>query len=94
MSLTHWGVGKIFTYGKAVAAVEWQGVSNCKKKRIEKDVNNLSVKILNKSKHVIPSFKVKTLFYIMRFVQKKFTISQIDKEYWKEKGWLEKVRPW
>lgn len=94
MSLTHWGVGKIFTYGKAVAASDWQGVSNDKKKKIEKDVNKLSVKILNKSKHVTPSFKVKCLFYIMRFIQKKFAFNPTDKKYWKDQGWLEKVRPW
>lgn len=93
-SLSHWGVGKIFTYGKAVFASEWQQVSYNKKKQIEKDVNKLCVKILKKSKHVIPSFKVKILFYIMRFIQKKFAFNPTDKEYWKQRGWLEKVRPW
>ncbi|MBC8061169.1 MAG: flavodoxin family protein [Clostridiaceae bacterium] len=94
MSLTHWGVGKIFTYGKAVAASDWKGVSDDKKKQIEKEVNKLSVKIANKSKSSIPGFKVKSLFYIMRFIQKKFAFNPIDKDYWEEQGWLKKKRPW
>jgi len=94
MSLTHWGVGKIFTYGKAVAASDWQGVSNHKKSQIEKDVKRLSVRILNKSKYIVPGFKVKSLFYIMRLMQKKFAFNPTDKKYWEEQGWLGKVRPW
>lgn len=94
MSLTHWGVGKIFTYGKAVAASDWQGVKDHKKKQIKKDINKLSVKVSNESKHIVPSFKVKFLFYIMRFMQKKFASNQTDKKYWEEKGWLDGTLPW
>ncbi|MCH3963365.1 MAG: NAD(P)H-dependent oxidoreductase [Clostridium sp.] len=93
-SLTFWGVGRIFTYGKAVAAVNWQGVSEKKKAGIKKDVAKLSAKILRKSNNVKPSTKVKILFYIMRFVQKKFTINPVDKEYWQNQGWLGNKRPW
>lgn len=94
MSLTHWGVGKTFTYGKAVASSDWQGVSTQKKKKIEKDINKLSVKVSNNFNHIIPGFKVKSLFYIMRFVQKKFAFNKTDKKYWEENGWLKKTRPW
>lgn len=93
-SLTFWGVGRIFTYGKAVAAVNWQGVSEKKKAGIKKDVTNLSARILRKSHNVKPSTKVKILFYVMRFVQKKFTINPVDKEYWRNQGWLGNKRPW
>jgi len=93
-SLTFWGAGKIFTYGKAVAAINWQGVSEKKKVRIGKDVAKLSVKILQRYNNVKPSLKVKALFYAMRFVQKRFTMSPVDKEYWQNQGWLGNKRPW
>lgn len=94
MSLTHWGVGKIFTYGKAVAAIDWQGVSDKKKKQIKQDVDKLSVKIKEQYQHVTPSFKVKALFYIMRFIQKKFEFNPTDRKYWEQQDWIEKERPW
>lgn len=94
VSLTHWGVGKIFTYGKAVAASDWEGVSDKKKEQIEKDINKLSAKIINRYKNVNPSIKVKSLFYMMRFIHKKFSFSPTDTKYWEEQGWLDKKRPW
>lgn len=93
-SLTFWGIGKIFTYGKAVAALNWQGVSEKKKVKIEKDVAKLSAKILNRHDNVKPSLKVKVLFYVMRFMQKRFIINPADNKYWKNQGWLEHKRPW
>lgn len=93
-SLSFWGVGKIFTYGKAVAAINWEGVSEKKKLEIEKHVDKLSVKILKKSHKVTPSLKVKVLFYAMRFMQKVFTINSVDKDYWENQGWLGHERPW
>ncbi|MBU3210529.1 NAD(P)H-dependent oxidoreductase [Clostridium algidicarnis] len=94
MSLTHWGVGKIFTYGKAVAASDWQGVNNKKKKQIKQDVNKLSVKIKKRYKYITPSFKVKALFFVMRFIQMRFHFNPTDKKYWEQQGWLGKQRPW
>jgi len=93
-SLIYWGVGRIFQYGKGVAAINWEGVSDKKKITIQKEVEKLSAKILNTSKYVTPSIKIKTKFYIMRSLHKKIGFSDIDVTYWKEKGWLEKSRPW
>lgn len=93
-SLSFWGVGKIYTYGKAVSAVNWEGVPEKKKLEIDKDMEMLRNKIIKKYGKVTPSLKVKALFYVMRFAHKKFTISPIDKEYWEQQGWLGKKRPW
>lgn len=95
-SLTFWGIGKIFTYGKAVAAVNWQGVSKKKKIEIYRDMTKLSTKILHRYDYgnVKPSLKVKVLFYIMRFIQKRFAFNTVDKEYWQNQGWLGHKRPW
>nr|WP_312576179.1 NAD(P)H-dependent oxidoreductase [Sedimentibacter sp.] len=93
-SLSFWGVARIFKYGKGVAAINWEGVSEKNKQTIEKDLGKIAAKISNTYTHVTPSIGVKIKFYIMRFVQKKIGFSEVDVKYWKDQGWLEKVRPW
>ncbi len=93
-SLFFWGVGRIFKYGKGVAAINWEGVNEKNKLKISNDVEKISSKILNSYKNVTPSIKVKLLFYIMRIAQKKGGFNKADLEYWKKQGWLENVRPW
>lgn len=93
-SLTFWGVGRIHTYGIAVNAIDWQGVPQKKKDAIQNHVKKLASKIKKNYQKVKPSLKVKGLFYIMRFSQKKFRINEVDYTYWKEMGWLDKKRPW
>ncbi|MFD3158008.1 flavodoxin family protein [Haloimpatiens sp. FM7330] len=93
-SLNFWGVGKTFTYGKAVASLDWKGVSEKKKEKIENDVAKLSSKILHKRNNVKPSLKVKSLFYFARFLHKKITMLPNDREYWEKQGWLKHKRPW
>lgn len=93
-SLTFWGVGRIIKYGKGVAAINWNGVSDKKKIAIYKDLDKISAKIIETSKKVIPSVKVKALFYAMRMAQKKGGFNKADADYWKSQGWLETVRPW
>lgn len=93
-SLSFWGVGRIFKYGKGVAAINWNGVSEENKLKINKDVDRIAAKILKTSAYVTPSIKTKALFYIMRIMQKKGGFNSADLEYWKKQGWLESLRPW
>ena len=93
-SLTHWGVGRIFTYGRAVAATDWHGVKDGKKRQIERDVDRLSARIKKGYGNVTPSFKGKALFHAMRLMHKKLEFNPIDREYWDQQGWLERKRPW
>ena len=93
-SLSFWGVGKIYTYGKAVAAVNWQGVSDKNKGTIESEIKKLSIKVAKSCNRVSPSLKVRLLFYAMRFAHKHYEINVIDRKYWKTQGWLGKNRPW
>lgn len=93
-SLTYWGVGKIHSYGKAIFSTKWKDVTNKRKDQIDKDIKHLANKISRNYLMVRPSLHVKLLFYMMRFMHKKFEISKIDHEYWNDKGWLEKTRPW
>ncbi|NYB73601.1 NAD(P)H-dependent oxidoreductase [Sedimentibacter hydroxybenzoicus DSM 7310] len=93
-SLTFWGIARIFRYGKGVAAIDWNSVSDDKKSVIYKDVDKISSKIIKKFKNVTPSIKVKALFHAMRIAQKKGGFNKTDVEYWKEQGWLGSLRPW
>ena len=93
-SLDFWGVGKTYPYGKGVAAISWDGVSNKKKQRINLDIDSLARKVRNRISNPHPSIKIKSIFYIMRMMQKKVGFNKPDVDYWEAQGWLGKVRPW
>lgn len=93
-SFTFWGVGKIYTYGIPVGAIKWNDVVSKKKEKINRDMKVLADKIRKKQGNVVPGLKVKGLFYIMRLVHKKGGFNEVDHAYWKQSGWLGKVRPW
>ena len=85
-----WGVGKIYTYGKAVAASDWEGVKDSKKKQIHQEVDKLSTKIRKEYQYTNPSIKVKVLFFVMRFIQKSFHLIQLTKNIGRNKVGLGK----
>lgn len=94
-SMIYWGAARIYTFGRNVAAADWDGVSEEKKLKFTGDIGKLSAKIKRTSGSIIkPSLKVKGLFYIMRFMQKKLHFNPTDVKYWQEQGWLGKARPW
>ena len=49
-SLFFWGVAKRYKYGVAVAAVDWNGVSEKKKRTIEAATTRIAKKILNNNR--------------------------------------------
>ena len=92
-SLFYWGVAKRYQYGNAVAAVDWNSVSDKKKKSIEKATSKIARKIQHNFGQVKPGIKTRGFFFIMHLMQKN-GFNPKDAEYWKEKGWTGKVRPW
>ncbi len=88
-----WGVAKVYKYGIAVAETSWGRVSEKKKQRVEKQLSALARKISNKQGHVKPSLKTKLFFSVMRQMQK-HGWNKADADYWKDKGWIGKKRPW
>jgi len=93
-SLYFWGVGRIFTFGKAVRAINCQGVGDKDKVGIEKEIKKSSGKISKLVNRVTPNLKIKAIFYMSRFLHKKINMNKIDKDYWQDKGWLGSARPW
>lgn len=92
-SLFFWGVGRIHKYGKAVAAVEWEGVSQKKKAAIEKETASLAKKIVRYHGKIRLGTKTRILFWAMHLMQRK-GFNERDAKYWKEKGWTKNERPW
>lgn len=92
-SLFYWGVAKIYKFGMGVAAVNWDGVSESKKKKIESATSSIAKNIIRRAPKVKPGFKTRAFFFIMHLMQKN-GYNPKDVQHWKDHGWTEKVRPW
>ena len=92
-SLFFWGVARIEQLGFAVAAVNWDSVSEKKKAVIERKTTSIAQKITKRAVHVKPGLKTKAMFTLMRSMMRKGW-NERDVRYWNEHGWLEKERPW
>ncbi|MGN0384347.1 MAG: flavodoxin family protein [Lachnospiraceae bacterium] len=93
-TLLYWGVPSVITYGIGVQAMNWNGVADKKKQKIEKDTTKIANKVLN-IKRVKPGIKTKFLFTMMRMMQKKgWGSGEAEKAYWEQNGWMGKERPW
>ena len=96
-SLFFWGVARIYKYGAAVAATEWEGVQPAMKRKIERSMDKLADKIFENHGKAKPGMKTKGLFYAMRTLRVMTgtaTCSEADMKHWKHKGWIDKQRPW
>ncbi len=92
-SLFFWGVAKIYKFGIGVSAVDWKGVPEKKRLKIEKATDSIAKKIVKNNGKEKSGIKTKGFFSIMRMVQKSGW-NETDANYWKEKGWDGKNRPW
>ena len=92
-SLFFWGVARIYKLGFSVAAVDWDGVSEKKKKAIDKAASAVAAKILRRNGRVKPGLKTKGVFFAMHLMQRN-GFNERDVKYWKEKGWTGSKRPW
>ena len=93
-TLLYWGVPSVITYGISVQAMNWTGIADKKKQKIEKDTTKIANKVL-KRKRVKAGLKTKALFMMMRMMQKKdWGSGEAEKMYWDKNGWLGKGRPW
>lgn len=92
-SLFFWGVAKRYKYGLGIAATNWNGVSDKKKKSIERATSRIAKKVVHNYGKAKPGMKTKAFFSFMRMMQKN-GFNPVDVEYWNAKGWTKKVRPW
>ena len=92
-SLFFWGVPKTYKIGYAVRATNYEMISPKLKHKIDVKTTKIAKKIIKNNGKVKPGFKTKGFFSIMRMLQKDGW-NTADVEYWKEKGWDKKKRPW
>lgn len=88
-----WGCARTYRLGVAVRATSWDGVSAKTKAGTERKIAALADKITKRCGKVKPSVKTKLFFSVMRMMQKSGW-NPADRDYWQEKGWLGKERPW
>ena len=92
-SLFFWGVARIYRYGIAVAATDWDRVSKRKRAKIDRRISAIAHQVALHQGRVRPGIKTKGVFYMMRLMLKKGWNSR-DVKYWQNQGWLGKERPW
>ncbi|MBQ9764833.1 MAG: NAD(P)H-dependent oxidoreductase [Lachnospiraceae bacterium] len=93
-ALFYWGIPCILPYGISIQAMNWNGVNDKKKQKIERDTTKIANKVLKK-KNVKVGLKTKAMFMLMRMMQKAdFGSGEADRAYWEKNGWLDRERPW
>ena len=93
-ALFYWGISYILPYGISIQAMNWDGIKEKKKQKIEKDTTKIANKILKK-KNVKVGIKTKVIFMFMRMMQKgNMGSGDADRAYWEGEGWLATARPW
>jgi multimeric flavodoxin WrbA len=90
-SLRFWGVKRIFSFKKAVAAAKWSDVSDKKKKQMTKKANVLAGKIVKSVSRIHrlppPVFR-SIMFKMMAGAMKKNAWSPVDRAHWVTQGWV------
>ena len=92
-SLFYWGVARIYKYGVGVAAVNWEGVSEKKKKAVDRATTGIAGKIARRCGKVTPGLKTRAVFFVMHLLQRK-GFNPRDADYWQRQGWTGRKRPW
>ena len=92
-SMFYWGVARRYKLGFGVAAVNWEGVSEKKKRAIETASDRVAAKIRKRAGSVKPGLKTRAVFFAMHLMQRN-GFNPRDAEHWKRLGWTGKARPW
>jgi len=92
-SCFYWGIPQTYRLGKAIRAVNWDGVSPKLKDTINAKADRIAKKILKRQGKVPISLRTKAFFKLMSLMQRNGW-NKADVDYWKEKGWTGSKRPW
>ena len=92
--LFYLGVPRIYKYGMAVQAMNWEGVAADKKEKIGKAAEGIAKK-LGRTGSPSVGIEMRFMFGIMKMMQKKgWNSSPVETKYWQDKGWLDGKKPW
>ena len=99
-SLSWWGVTAIKTISfKLMADIDWNKIDEKKKEGFRKKLTSLAKKMhrVDYSRPARAGLMAKAKFMVVRMLQTslgKQDPEYTDYKYWKENGWIDKVRPW
>lgn len=88
-----WGVARTYKLGVAVNETSWERVAEKKKRKIDRKLHRLAGKLRAGQGRVRPGLKTRAVFRVMGIMQKRGW-NPADGDYWKEKGWTGRKRPW
>lgn len=89
-----WGVAKTYKLGIAVNETSWERVSDKKKQKVDKKLDRLAKKLRAGYGRIRPGLKTRAVFRVMGIMQSHSGWNPADGDYWREKGWTGKKRPW
>lgn len=92
-SLFFWGIPRRYKLGMAVFGIKYSELSEKVLSKIEKKTTSLSKKIKKRAHKVGMSLSTRLMFFVMHIVQRN-GFNETDKNYWAEKEWTKKKRPW
>lgn len=91
-AMRYWGIPWVRSYGIAIQAASWEEISPNRMRKIEKATDSLAKNVLCQKVRV--GFMTKFLFNMMGAMHRSYADSSLEKQYWKDLGWLDKERPW
>lgn len=97
-NLKYWGVPRIYSLKKAVAASSWAEVSEKNKEKLTQSASKTAARAagaLQKASEgrLKPSLFIRMLFTLMRKMQKGNDWNKTDRDYWEQMGWLGEAKP-
>ena len=93
VALFWWVIPRVWKYGAAVRAINWNQVSDKKKARIKDGMIRLAKKIRKGKART--GVKTKLLFNAVRMMKlRNWNSNEAERRYWAERGWLARKRPW
>lgn len=99
-SLSWWGISEIGVFSCALMSeIVWEKLPQKKREKLTRGVNRLArgFSKINYAKPARTKLITKIKFSLCRMIQKsvrKRGVGGLDNEYWIEKGWFGKKRPW
>lgn len=93
-SLDFWGIARTHVITQSVWEYDWRNMPEKFKKSIIKKVEKVSKKILKYENDLVPSLKVRIIFYIFRYLHKNEKMNPIDDKYWLDRGYTTGKQPW
>lgn len=83
-SMDYWGVARTHTVTQSVWGTFWNDMPEKFKKTFLKKLDKTASKVMKHAKNLNPSFKVKQLYAMFKFLHLSGKMWKIDNEYWKE----------